>query len=199
LKLVQARFVLAQGRFARAPVGFLLPRARIAALLSLLAAVAALGLAPSFAVAHTPPAVAHRASVAQTAVVAQHALAEQTALVVENAWVRATPGTDIAAAYLTLRNVSATTVTVTGVESPIAGHAMIHETKVEGGQSKMRPHEQLVIAPGATVKLEPGGLHVMLHDLKQPLTVGQTVPLLILLAGGGSVQVTAAVRPLGAE
>jgi copper(I)-binding protein len=198
LKLAQARFVLAQGRFARAPVRFLLARARLAALLSLLAAVAALGLAPSFAVAHTPPSVAS-ASVAKTALVAQHALAEQTALVVENAWVRATPGADIAAAYLTLRNVSATTVTVTGVESPIAGHAMIHETKVEGGQSKMRPHEQLVIAPGATVKLEPGGLHVMLHDLRQPLTVGQTVPLVILLAGGGSVQVTAAVRPLGAE
>jgi copper(I)-binding protein len=172
LKLAQARFVLAQ--------------TRLAALLSLLAAVVTLGLPPSFAVAHTPPSVAS-ASVAQTA------------LVVENAWVRATPGADIAAAYLTLRNVSATTVTVTGVESPIAGHAMIHETKVEGGQSKMRPHEQLVIAPGATVKLEPGGLHVMLHDLKQPLTVGQTVPLVILLAGGGSVQVTAAVRPLGAE
>jgi periplasmic copper chaperone A len=94
---------------------------------------------------------------------------------------------------------SSTAVTVTGVESPIAGHAMIHETKVEGGQSKMRPHEQLVVAPGATVKLEPGGLHVMLHDLKQPLKAGQTVPLVILLAGGASVQVTAAVRPLGAE
>jgi copper(I)-binding protein len=184
LKLAQAHFVLAQ--------------ARLAALLGLIAAMAALGLAPSFAVAHTPPSVAS-ASVAQPPLVAQHASAEQTALVVENAWVRATPGADVAAAYLTLRNVSATTVTVTGVESPIVGHAMIHETKVEGGQSKMRPHEQLVIAPGATVKLEPGGLHVMLHDLKQPLTVGQTVPLVILLAGGGSVQVTAAVRPLGAE
>jgi copper(I)-binding protein len=123
----------------------------------------------------------------------------QTALVVQNAWVRATPGGQIAAAYVTFRNVSAVAVTVSGVESPIAGHAMIHETKVEGGQSKMRPHEQLVVAPGATVKLEPGGLHVMLHDLKQPLTVGQTVPLVILLADGGTVQVAAAVRPLGAE
>jgi copper(I)-binding protein len=105
----------------------------------------------------------------------------------------------MAVAYLTLRNTSATAVTVTGVRSPVAGHAMIHETKVEAGQSKMRPHEQLVVAPGATIRLEPGGLHVMLHDLKQPLTVGQKVPLVILLAGGGTLQVTAAVRPLGAE
>lgn len=125
--------------------------------------------------------------------------AEPPALVAQNAWVRATPGAQVAAAYLTLRNVSSSPVTVTGVESPIAGHAMIHETTVQGGQSRMRPHEQLVVAPGTTVKFEPGGLHVMLHDLKQPLTVGQTVPLVIALAGGGTVQVTALVRPLSAE
>jgi periplasmic copper chaperone A len=170
----------------------ILAQARPAAALSLLTSVAALGLLTSLAVAQTTPA-------AQPTAATPTAAAAQTTLIAQNAWVRATPGADIAAAYLTLRNVSATTVTVTGVESPIAAHAMIHETKVEGGQSKMRPHEQLVLPPGATVKLEPGGLHVMLHDLKQPLTVGQSVPLVILLAGGGSVQVTAAVRPLGAE
>jgi copper(I)-binding protein len=120
-------------------------------------------------------------------------------LVVQNAWVRATPGAEMAAAYLTLRNVSPNAVTVTGIESPVAGHAMIHETTVQGGQSRMRPHEPLVVAPGMTVKFEPGGLHVMLHDLKQPLTVGQNVPLLITLAGGGTLQVTAAVRPLSTE
>jgi len=49
-----------------------------------------------------------------------------------------------------------------------------------------------------TVKFEPGGLHVMLHDLKQPFT-GQTVPLVITLADGGTLQVTAVVRPLSAE
>jgi len=122
-----------------------------------------------------------------------------TTLVAQDAWIRATPGTDVAAAYFTLRNPGPSPVTVTGVESPIAGHAMIHETRVQGGQSQMRPHEQIVVAPGAMVKLEPGGLHVMLHDLKQPLTVGQSVPLVITLSGGSTLQVTAAVRPLNAE
>jgi periplasmic copper chaperone A len=132
-------------------------------------------------------------------VVASPLGAQPPTLVVQNAWVRATPGAEVAAAYLTLRNVSSSPVTVTGVESPVAAHAMIHETTVKGGQSKMRPHEQLIVAPGTTVKFEPGGLHVMLHDLKQPLTVGQAVPLIITLAGGGTLQVTAAVRPLSAE
>jgi len=100
---------------------------------------------------------------------------------------------------MTLRNTGKTSITVTGVESPVAGHAMIHETKIEGGQSKMRPHEQLVIAPGATVKLQPGGLHVMMHDLKQPLAVGGKVALVVRLSGGATVQATAAVRPLSAE
>jgi len=120
-------------------------------------------------------------------------------LVVQDAWVRSIPGADIAGAYMTLRNTGRAAITVTGVQSPIAGHAMIHETKLEAGQSKMRPHEQLVVAPGATVKLEPGGLHVMLHDLKQPLTVGAQVPLVIELSGGGTVRVTATVRPVSAE
>lgn len=127
------------------------------------------------------------------------AVAQAPPLVAQNAWVRAAPGANVAAAYLTLRNVSQTAVTVISVESPIAQHAMIHETSVQGGQSKMRPHEQLVVGPGATVKFEPGGLHVMLHDLKQPLTVGQNVPLILTLVGGGTLQVTATVRPLNAE
>jgi periplasmic copper chaperone A len=120
-------------------------------------------------------------------------------LVAQDAWIRATPGTDMAAAYLTLRNPGASAVTVTGIQSPVAGQAMIHETKVQGGQSQMRPHEQIVVGPRQTVKLEPGGLHVMLHGLKQTLTVGQSVPLVISVAGGGSLQVTARVRPLSAE
>jgi copper(I)-binding protein len=75
---------------------------------------------------------------------------------------------------------------------------MIHETKTESGQSRMRPHEQLVVPPGQTVKLEPGGLHVMLHGLTQPVAVGQSVPLVLLLDGGSKVQVAAVVRPLNA-
>ena len=163
--------------------------------LSLPRLFAALGLLASVAGAQTPPPVGQAVPLAaQTPPVVS-----AKPLVVLDAWVRATPGADIAAAYMTLRNAGATSITVTGVESPMAGHAMIHETKVEGGQSKMRPHEQLVVAAGATVKLEPGGLHVMMHDLKRPLTVGEKVPLVIQLSGGGTVQATATVRPLSAE
>ena len=128
-----------------------------------------------------------------------HALARAPGLVVQDAWTRQVPGSDVAAVYLTLRNPTAKPVTVVGIESSVAEHAMIHETKTEGGQSRMRPHEQLVVAPGETVKFEPGGLHVMLHGMKQPVAVGQSLQLVLLLADGSKIPVSAVARPLTAQ
>jgi len=133
------------------------------------------------------------------ALIACCVMAETPALIVQNAWVREVPGSDVAAAYLTLRNPTTQPISIVGVESPLASHAMIHETRTEGGQSRMRPHERLVVPPGQTVKLEPGGMHVMLHGITRPTAVGQSVPLVLLLADGTKVQVAAVVRPLTAQ
>ena len=129
---------------------------------------------------------------------ASFAWAQAPSLMVRDAWTRQTPGTDVAAVYLTLQNPTRQPVTVVGVESSAASHAMIHESRTEGGISKMRAHEQLVVAPGETLKFEPGGLHVMLHGLTQPLAVGQNIPLIVQLADGTKVPTTAVVRPLTA-
>ena len=133
------------------------------------------------------------------ALVAFSVVAQTPALTVLDAWTRQVPGSDVAAAYLTLRNATTRPVTIVSIESPLAEHAMIHETKTVGGQSQMRPHEQLVIAPGQTVKFEPGGLHVMLMGLTQTVAVGKSFPLVLLLADGTKVQVAAVVRPLSAQ
>ena len=120
-------------------------------------------------------------------------------LIVENAWMRKAPGVDTAAVYLNLRNASAEPIVVIGVRSPVASHVMIHETSTEGGQSRMRMHDKLVIAPGQTVAFAPGGMHVMLSGFKKAPLIGQTAPLILLLANGGQVQVAAVVRPLDAQ
>jgi copper(I)-binding protein len=127
------------------------------------------------------------------------AFAQASPLIVQNAWMRKAPGSDTAAVYLVLRNTSVEPVIVIGVRSPAASHVMIHETSTAGGQSRMRMHEKLVIAPGQSVSLAPGGLHVMLSGMKKSPLIGQTVPLVLLLANGGTVQVAAIVRPLDAE
>jgi copper(I)-binding protein len=126
-------------------------------------------------------------------------MAQTPALIVLDAWIRQVPGSDVAAAYLTLRNPTTKPITIVGMESSLAEHVMIHETKTVGGQSQMRPHEQLVIAPGETVKFEPGGLHVMLMGMTQSVVVGRSVPLVLLLADGTKMPVAAVVRPLSAQ
>jgi len=119
------------------------------------------------------------------------------ALSAQDAWVRVTPGVDVAAAYLTLHNGGTQPVVVTGVSSPLAGAAMIHESTLVNGQSTMRAHEPLRIGAGETVRFAPEGLHIMLHMLKRPLATGDEVPLVLLLEGGGSLTVTARVRAPG--
>ena len=125
------------------------------------------------------------------------AAAPPPALSAQDAWVRATPGVDVAAAYLTLHNGGTQPVVVNGVTSPAAGAAMIHESSLLNGQSTMRAHEPLRVGAGETVRFAPGGLHIMLHMLKRPLAPGDEVPLVLLLEGGGSLTVTARVRALG--
>jgi periplasmic copper chaperone A len=134
-----------------------------------------------------------------TCIVPAFATAQASPLIVQNAWMRKAPGTDTAAVYLVLRNTSVEPVIVVGVRSPAATHVMIHETSTTGGQARMRMHEKLVIAPGQSVSLAPGGLHVMLSGMKKSPLIGQTVPLILLLANGGQVQVAAVVRPLDSE
>ena len=125
------------------------------------------------------------------------ASAQPAALSAQDAWIRATPGIDVAAAYLTLHNSGAQPVVVNGVRTVAAASAMIHESAMHNGQATMRPHEALRIAPGETVRFAPGGLHIMLQGLKRPLAAGDEVPLELLLEGGGSLAVIAHVRALG--
>ena len=127
------------------------------------------------------------------------AWATPPALTVTDAWVRVTPGAEVAAAYLTLHNGGPQPVNIVGVSSPLAAVAMIHETRLVGTQSTMRAREELVVAAGATLRFAPGGLHVMLQGLSQALKPGDTVPLLLLLDGGRTLAVTARVRPLTSE
>ncbi len=119
---------------------------------------------------------------------------------VENAWIpQPPPGTDVAAAYLTLRNVGHAEAVLVGVSSPVAANAMVHESMVMQGQSMMMPVERLTIRPGETVTLKPNGLHVMLNGLRKPLQVGQHVELVLRFASGDEVRISAQVRPLGSQ
>jgi copper(I)-binding protein len=49
--------------------------------------------------------------------------------------------------------------------------------KVEGGVMKMYPVDGVDLPAGKTVKLAPGGYHVMLMGLNAPLQAGRSIPV----------------------
>ena len=87
--------------------------------------------------------------------------------------------------------------------SPAANVVEIHEMAMEGDVMKMRAIPGLDLPAGKPVDLKPGGYHVMLIDLKQPLKAGDTVPVKLVIEGKDgkreTVDVTAPVRALNAE
>ena len=111
-------------------------------------------------------------------------------LVINHPWARPTAvGIPTGAAYLSITNHGAREDTLIGAQSPAAMRVEFHRTTFEAGMAKMRPASSLVIEPGDTLTAAPGGLHLMLVDLKAPLVRGTTVPLVLTFKEAGEVTV----------
>jgi copper(I)-binding protein len=91
------------------------------------------------------------------------------ALTITDPWSRATPkGASVGAGYLKIVNTGTTADRLVAGSTDVAGSFQVHEMAMEKGVAKNK--EGLEIKPGQTVELKPGGTHVMLVDLKKPLT-----------------------------
>jgi len=124
------------------------------------------------------------------------------AITVQDAWVRATTGTEpgqMTAAYLTLINTLAHDERLIGARAEGAGAVEIHETTMQGEMMHMAPVSGVDVAAGAAVTLAPGGLHLMLLDLDRALAPGDTVALTLIFESGLELLVEAPVRPLVQE
>jgi copper(I)-binding protein len=122
-------------------------------------------------------------------------------LVISQAWSRATPGgAKVAGGFLTIENKGTAPDKLVSVSADIAGKADVHEMATENGVMKMRPLEKgLTIEPGKTVKLAPGGYHLMLQDLKGPFKEGEKVPVTLTFEKAGKVSVSLDVQGVGAK
>ncbi len=80
----------------------------------------------------------------------------------------------------------------------MAGVAELHEMRVDAGVMRMRDVAALEVRPGEKVQLKPGGYHVMLTELKQPLKVGDKFPLTLTFQNAGAVEVSVWVEEMGA-
>ena len=122
-------------------------------------------------------------------------------LVITQAWSRATPGgAKTAGGYLAIENKGSTPDRLIGGSADVAGKVEVHEMAMNNGVMTMRPLDKgLTIDPGKTVKLAPGGYHLMLTDLKSPLKKGDKLPITLEFEKAGKVQISLDVQGVGAQ
>jgi len=122
-------------------------------------------------------------------------------LVISQAWSRATPGgAKIAGGYLTIENKGTAPDRLIGGSGDIAGKVEVHEMAMNNGVMTMRPLDKgLAIEPGKTVKLAPGGYHLMMFDLKGPFKQGEKVPVTLQFEKAGKVNLSLDVQGVGAQ
>jgi uncharacterized protein YcnI len=116
-------------------------------------------------------------------------------------WSRATPGgARVGGGYLSIRNSGKEADRLIAVSSAVATSVDVHEMTMKDGVMTMRPVEGgLVIAPGQTVVLSPGGFHLMLMGLKEPLQQGHAVGITLEFEKAGKVAVDLDVLGVGAQ
>ncbi len=115
-------------------------------------------------------------------------------LLIENATVRQPlPGKTVSAGYFTFTNSTAQPIQIIAARSRWFGKAELHQHRMVDGMMKMEAIQHIDVAAGATIHLQPGGLHLMLFRPVQPLELGQHIPLEIVLSSGETLTTDAVV------
>lgn len=129
---------------------------------------------------------------------------------VEGAWARTSPmSAEAGAAYFEISSGEADVLVGASVDSSIAGEVQIHETTMvamdddstdegamegTGDVMQMREVGRIELPAGDTVELKPGGFHIMLLELSEPLEIGDTFDLTLDFETAPDQIVTVEVR-----
>ena len=115
---------------------------------------------------------------------------------VEKPWARASANVDGAgAAYMEITSPETDRLIGVSVDSTVAAMAEIHETQMnDDGTMMMSEVGRIDLPAGQTVKLEPGGFHIMLMQMAEPLETGETFEITLQFADGGDQVVEVEVR-----
>lgn len=123
------------------------------------------------------------------------------AIVIGHPWSRATPpSAKVGGAYFTVTNTGAEPDALVSAKAVIADRAEFHSMTIDGEVMKMaKVEEPLVIKPGESITFEPGGMHLMLFDLKAGLKEGETFSGELGFEKAGPIKVEFAVDKMGAK
>lgn len=127
------------------------------------------------------------------------------AIVVDNAWVRPTVfgteqnlrggerGGSVSAAYMTLFNRSDNDKRLIAARTTVADTTKIHQTAVDGDVIRIRPVDNVGLTAGGAIHMEPGGLHIALFNLPDPLVPGDAILVTLVFESGEEMDVAVPV------
>lgn len=116
-------------------------------------------------------------------------------MTIADLWVRAMPpGSSMSAVYFQIANLTSIPDEILKVSSTAASSVSIHQTKIQNGMAMMAPVTHLTLAPAQKLQFEPGGYHLMLEELKQPLIKGQTISLTFYFRHHEAITMAASIR-----
>ena len=144
-------------------------------------------------------------AVLATALVIVPAFAHDTFTVgdieISGGFTRATlPNAPVGGGYITIVNTGSADDTLIGASSPVAEDVQLHQMKMEGEVMKMGEMPDGIPVPaGQTVALEPGGMHLMMMGLKQPLIEGESVPVTLRFETAGTIEIALVVGSIAAD
>jgi copper(I)-binding protein len=119
------------------------------------------------------------------------------ALKIDHPWARASAGPlRTGAAFLMVENAGEADRLI-AVAGDVAERVELHSHEMEGDIMRMRPLEAVEIPAGGSAVLRPGGHHIMLIGLKQPLKEGERFPLTLTFEKAGTITVEVAVEAVG--
>ncbi len=108
------------------------------------------------------------------------------------------PGRTVTAAYFTISNTGSADDALVGVISS-SGPAALHSTSMADGIMRMRQIDRLPLPAGTTIRFEPGNIHLMLTELREPLAAGGNIELSLRFETSAERNVVAQVRGAGEQ
>lgn len=115
-------------------------------------------------------------------------------IAVRSGWARIADSGATSGAYLEIANNDTVATTLVGVTASDAAAAEVHESMQQDGMAHMMPRTDVRIAAGDVLTMAPGGVHVMLINLRRALVIGDSVRLRLIFSDSTSMSVTAPVR-----
>ena len=101
--------------------------------------------------------------------------------------------------YLDIHNRGEADDRLVAVGTPLAKRVELHRSTMEDGVHRMEQVESVVVPAGGSVALAPGGLHVMLVDLKFMLMAEETISVTFNFERSGAITTGVAVEVRGGD